>query len=352
VSSKRDGTDDDARGEMKATNTQVLFRREPHGLPVPEDFEIVETPVPDLAAGELLIRNLYLSLDPYMRMLMGGGWTYSGRTLTAGQVMVGRTVGVVSESRQPDFKPGDRVIGRVGWQTYAVSDGKGLDFKIAPRNDIPLTAYLGACGSNGVTAWIGIKIIGDPKPGETVLVSAAAGSVGSAAGQIAKTMGCRAIGIAGGRKKCGILTAEFGFDAACDYQRDDLGKQIHAAASAGVDVYFDNVGGKVLDTVLPCLNRGARVPVCGVLSQYNAEGEPYGVKNTRLIFDKKLRLQGFLLSDYRELWGRARAELEELVASGRLRYRETIAKGIANAPQAFIDMLQGRNIGKQLVQLT
>lgn len=337
---------------MQPTNTQVLFRREPHGFPTPDDFEIVKTTLADLAAGQFLISNLYLSLDPYMRMLMGGGWTYSGKPMTPGQVMVGRVLGVVIESKNLDFGPGEHVVGRLGWQTHAVSDGTDLDFKVTRKRDIPLTAYLGACGSNGVTAWAGLKMIGEPKAGETVLVSAAAGSVGSAVGQIAKAMGCRAIGIAGGQKKCGIVTEEFGLDACCDYKRDDLAAQIRAAASDGVDVYFDNVGGKMLDTVLPCLNRGARVPVCGVLSQYNAEVEPYGVKNTRLIFDKKLRLQGFLLSDYRELWSQARAELEELVASGRLRYRETIAKGIENAPEAFIGMLQGRNIGKQLVQLT
>lgn len=337
---------------MKPTNTQVLFRREPRGFPVPEDFEIVEATVPNVAAGQFLISNLYLSLDPYMRMLMGGGWTYSGSTMSVGQVMVGRTLGVVTESRHPDFKPGEHVVGRWGWQTYVVSDGSNLDFSVARRDGVPLTAYLGACGSNGVTAWLGLKMIGDPKPGETVLVSAAAGSVGSAAGQIAKAMGCRAIGIVGGREKCSIVTEEFGFDACCDYKRDDLSEQIRAAATNGVDVYFDNVGGKVLDTVLPCLNRGARVPVCGVLSRYNAEGEAYGVKNTHLIFDKKLRVQGFLLSDYRELWSRARAELEDLIASRRLRYRETIASGMENAPQAFIDMLKGRNIGKQLVQVT
>ncbi len=164
-------------------------------------------------------------------------------------------------------------------------------------------------------------------------------------------MGCRAIGIAGGEEKCRIVTDEFGFDACCDYKRGDLAEQIQSVASEGVDVYFDSVGGEMLDTVLPCLNRAARVPVCGVLCQYNAEDECYGVKNTRLIFDKKLRLQGFLLSDYREMWGEARAELEEWVASGRLRYRETIATGIENAPEAFIGMLKGHNIGKQLVQL-
>lgn len=336
---------------MQRTNTQVLFRREPHGFPTPEDFEIVNTPIPGLVAGQVLISNLYLSLDPYMRMLMGGGWTYSGKPMTPGQVMVGRVLGVVLESKNPDFGPGEHVVGRLGWQTHAISDGTDFDFKVTRKHDIPLSAYLGVCGSNGVTAWAGLKMIGEPKAGETVLVSAAAGSVGSAVGQIAKAMGCRAIGIAGGQEKCGIVTKEFGFDACCDYKRDDLATQIRAVASDGVDVYFDNVGGKMLDTVLPCLNRGARVPVCGVLSQYNVEGEAYGIKNTRLIFDKKLRLQGFLLSDYRELWGQARAELEELVASGHLRYRETIAKGIENAPGAFIGMLQGHNIGKQLVQL-
>lgn len=337
---------------MKPTNTQVLFRREPQGFPTLADFEIVHTALPDVAAGEFLLRNLYLSLDPYMRMLMGGGWTFRGRPMNPGEVMVGRVLGEVVASNNPEFRPGEHIVGRLGWQTYAVSDGSDLDFKVVPKDGIPLTAYLGACGSTGVTAWAGLKLIGDPKPGETVLVSAAAGSVGSTAGQIAKAMGCRAIGIAGGKEKCRIVTDEFGFDGCCDYKRGDLAAQIRTAAAAGIDVYFDNVGGEMLDTVLPQLNKHARVPVCGVLSQYNAAGEPYGVKNTRLIFDKSLRLQGFLLSDYRQQWDQARVELEELVAAGRLRYRETIAKGIENAPEAFIGMLHGRNIGKQLVQLT
>ena len=337
---------------MKPMNTQVLFRREPRGFPVADDFEIVETGLPDPGPGQFLVGSQFLSLDPYMRMLMGGGWTFLGSAMVPGQVMVGRVLGKVLESRNPGFTPGDHVVGRLGWQTHVVSDGKDLDFKVVPKDSIPLTAYLGACGSNGVTAWTGLKIIGEPKEGETVLVSAAAGSVGSAVGQIAKAMGCRTIGIAGGPEKCRIVTGEFGFDACCDYKRDDLGEQIGAAAGDGVDVYFDNVGGAMLDTVLPHLNRLARVPVCGVLSQYNAEGEPYGVTNTRLIFDKSLRIQGFLQSNYRETWDQARAELEDLVASGRLRYRETIAKGLGNAPEVFIGMLRGRNLGKQLVKLT
>ncbi len=315
------------------------------------DFEIVETELPELAPNQFLVRGLYLSLDPYMRMLMGGGWEFRGHSMTPGEVMVGRVLGEVLESNNSDFAPGEHLVGSFGWQTYAVSDGSNVEFKVVPKEAIPPTAYLGACGSNGLTAWAGLKMIGEPKPGETVLVSAAAGSVGSAVGQIAKAMNCRAIGIAGGAEKCGIVTEEFGFDACCDYKGGNLATQIAAAANDGVDVYFDNVGAEMLDTVLPLLNKFARVPVCGVLSQYNAEGERYGVKNTRLIFDKSLRLQGFLVSQYRELWDRARAELEDLVASGALRYRETIADGIENAPEAFIGMLNGRNLGKQLVRL-
>jgi len=336
---------------MVEKNVQVLFRREPRGLPVVEDFEIVETAVPVPAAGELLVRGRYLSLDPYMRMLMGGGWTFLGSGMTPGQVMVGRVLGEVVESRDPNYAPGELVVGRLGWQTHALATATALDFKVVPRKGVPPTAYLGACGSNGTTAWAGLKMIGAPKPGETVLVSAAAGSVGSAVGQIAKVLGCRALGIAGGAEKCRIVTQEFGFDACCDYKAGDLASQLRAAAPDGIDVYFDNVGGEMLDTVLPLLNAHARVPVCGVLSQYNAEGDTYGVTNTRLIFDKRLRLQGFLNSDYRDLWDQARAELEEWVASGRLRTREDIAEGLENAPAAFIGLLQGRNQGKQLVRL-
>ncbi len=337
---------------MVERNLQVLFRRVPRGLPVAEDFEIVETAVPEPAAGELLVRGCYLSLDPYMRMLMGGGWTFLGSGMTPGQVMVGRALGEVVESRDPGFAPGDLVVGRLGWQTHALATAKTLDFKVVPREGVPPTAYLGACGSNGTTAWAGLKLIGAPKPGETVLVSAAAGSVGSAVGQIAKVLGCRALGIAGGTEKCRIVTGEFGFDACCDYKAGDLAGQLRTAAPEGIDVYFDNVGGEMLDTILPLLNPYARIPVCGVLSQYNAQGDRYGVTNTRLIFDKRLRLQGFLNGDFRDSWDQARDELEELVAGGRLRYREDIAEGLENAPAAFIGLLQGRNQGKQLVRLS
>lgn len=335
-----------------AKNTQVLFRREPQGLPVGDDFEIVEKALPELGENQFLIENRYLSLDPYMRMLMGGGWTYSGTFLSSGDLMVGRVLGEVVESRNPDFKPGDHIVGRLGWQTHAVSDGSDLDFKLVPKPGIPLSAYLGACGSTGVTAWVGLKVIAGVTPEDTVLVSAAAGSVGSAVGQIAKAMGCTVIGIAGGAEKCALVVQEFGFDACVDYKADDLDGQLASAVPGGIDIYFDNVGGEILDTVMAHCNKSARIPVCGVLSEYNGEGEPYGLKNTRLIFDKSLRIEGFVLSAHRDKSAQARAELEELILAGKLKYRETIADGIANAPEAFIGLLQGKNLGKQLVKFS
>lgn len=336
---------------MKAISTQVLFKRRPEGYPTTADFEIAESELPEPGANQFLVKGHYLSLDPYMRMLMCDDWQFRGYSMKPGEVMVGRVLAEILESNNAGFEPGEHVVGSFGWQTHAVSDGANVDFKVVPKHGIPLTAYLGACGSNGLTAWAGLKMIGEPKAGETVLVSAAAGSVGSAVGQIAKSMDCRAIGIAGGTEKCRIVTEEFGFDACCDYKSGDLSRQIAGAAGDGIDVYFDNVGADMLDCILPLLNKNARVPVCGVLSQYNARGEPYGVRNTRLIFDKSLRLQGFLVSQYRDRWDEGRAELEALVASGHLRYRETVASGIENAPEAFIGMLEGRNIGKQLVEL-
>ncbi len=336
---------------MASHNTRVLFQRVPHGLPVIQDFRIERGPVPAPGDGEFLVRNRHLSLDPYMRMLMDPAWTFRGSSLAPGDLMVGRTLAEVVTSRHRDFSPGDLMVGNYGWQTHAVGNGSGIDFRITPRDGVPLTAYLGACGSNGVTAWVGLKLIGEPREGETVLVSAAAGSVGSAVGQLAKAWGCRAVGIAGGEDKCRVVTGEFGFDACCDYKAPALADQIRAAAPDGVDVYFDNVGGQMLDTVLTVLNPLARVPVCGVLSTYNASGNYHGVKNTRLIFDRRLKLQGFLQSQFAGHRDAARAELEDLVATGRLRYRETVAEGIENAPAAFIGMLQGMNTGKQLVIL-
>ncbi|MDH3579070.1 MAG: NADP-dependent oxidoreductase [Hyphomicrobiales bacterium] len=333
------------------TNTQVLFKSHPEGLPSADNFEIVQAETPALEDGQFLAENIYLSLDPYMRMLMGGGWTYSGPGMSPGDLMVGRILGRVIETRNADYRQGDHVVGRLGWQTHAISDGTDLDFKVEPKEGVPLSAYLGACGSTGITGWAGVKMVGKAKAGETVLVSAAAGSVGSAAGQVAKALGARAVGIAGGADKCKLVREEFGFDACCDYKADDLAGQIAQACPDGVDVYFDNVGGPVLDAALANLNKRARVPVCGVLSAYNDAGERYGVKNLHLVFDKSLSIQGFLLLDYRDKWAEARAQLEDMIVAGTLKYRETIAEGIDNAPEAFIGMLQGANLGKQLVKL-
>ncbi len=330
----------------------VLFRRFPEGLPKETDFEIVTRDLPALADGQFLIENRFLSLDPYMRMQMGGGWTYSGSSLKPGDPMVGRILGEVVESRNPDYKPGDKVVGRLGWRTHAISDGKDLDFKVEPKPGVPLSAYLGACGSNGVTAWVGLKVVGGCKPNDTVIVSAAAGSVGSAVGQIAKAMGCKVYGLAGGPDKCAVVTGEFDFDGCVDYKVADWPAKLKDMQPDGFDVYFDNVGGEMLDAIMAQMKKGGRIPVCGVLSEYNAAGETYGLKNTRLIFDKSLRIEGFVLSGHKDKWGQARAELEDLVASGKLKYRETIAEGIDDAPAAFIGMLQGKNLGKQLVRLS
>jgi NADPH-dependent curcumin reductase CurA len=332
------------------TNTQVLFKSHPQGMPIQDNFDIVRVDMPPLKEGQFLLENIYLSLDPYMRMLMGGGWTYSGPGMTLGQLMVGRVLGKVIETKNADYTIGDHVVGRLGWQSHAISDGKYLDFMVEPKDDVPLSAYLGACGSTAVTGWVGIKVVGKPAQGEAVLVSAAAGSVGSAAGQIAKAMGCRTVGIAGGPEKCKLVEEVFEFDACCDYKADDLAGQIAAACPDGVDVYFDNVGGPVLDAALVNLNKYARVPVCGVLSAYNDKGEHYGMTNLHHVFDKTLNIQGFLLSDHRDKWHEARTELEEMIASGSMKYRETIAQGIENAPEAFIGMLAGANVGKQLVK--
>ena len=332
-------------------NIQVLFKSAPEGLPTEDNFEIKRAPMPSIGEGQFLLRNLYLSLDPYQRMLMGGGWTYSGGDLKPGDLMVGRILGEVIESKNPDYPIGTYCVGRLGWQTHAVSDGSNLDFTIPRDSKIPLSAYMGAAGSTGVTAWVGLKVTGQMKPSDTVLISAAAGSVGSAAGQIAKAFGCNVIGIAGGPVKCKIVTDVFGFDACVDYKAPDLTGQIKAAAPEGVDLYFDNVGGDVLSAALANMNKGGRIPLCGVLAAYNVEGEAPKVANMGKIFDKSLRIEGFVQTQYKDHWDEARAELIDLIQSGKLAYRETIADGIDAAPSAFIGMLQGANVGKQLVQL-
>lgn len=329
-------------------NLQVLLANRPKGVPQESDFRLVETDVPKIGDGQLLVRNLYLSLDPYMRGRMNDAKSYA-KSVELGAVMVGGAVGEVVESRHPSFKPGDKVVGPFGWQLYAVSDGTGVQ-KVDDRH-VPLSAYLGVLGMPGVTAYIGLLDIGQPKAGETVVVSAASGAVGSAVGQIAKIKGCRAVGIAGGTEKCRYVVEELGFDACVDYKAGRLWDDLSAATPKGIDIYFENVGGEIFDTVLRRLNAFARIPLCGVISQYNAT-EPYGVKNIGSLLVNRVKLQGFIVFDHLPRWPAALNDLAQWVAEGKLKYRETVVQGLQNAPAAFIGLLGGKNFGKQLVKLT
>jgi hypothetical protein len=282
-----------------------------------------------------------------MRGRMNEAKSYA-KPVELGAVMVGGAVGEVIASRHPKFKPGDKVVGPFGWQHYALSEGTGV-LKIADTR-IPLTAHLGAVGMPGVTAYIGLLDLAQPKAGETVVVSAASGAVGSAVGQIAKLRGCRAVGIAGGPEKCRYVTGELGFDACVDYKAGRLWEDLSQATPKGIDVYFDNVGGETLDTVLRRLNTFARITMCGLVSQYNAT-EPYGLKNAGALLVNRARLQAFIVSDHLPRWPAALGELAQWVADGKIKYRETVAEGLRNAPAAFIGMLEGKNFGKQLVRL-
>jgi hypothetical protein len=264
-----------------------------------------------------------------------------------GETMIGGTAGEVVESRHPNFEVGDQVVGMLGWQEYAVSDGTGL-VKVDSRA-IPLSAYLGAVGMPGVTAWYGLNRIIEPKAGETVVVSAASGAVGTVVGQLARLAGCRAVGIAGGPDKCRFVVEELKFDNCIDYKNQDLAAALKAACPGGIDGYFENVGGRVMDAVLPCLNPFGRIALCGLIAGY--AGEPIAISNPRWFLISRLKLQGFIVSEHMELWPRALTELGAHVAAGRLRYRESIAHGLESAPQAFLGLLEGRNFGKQLVKL-
>lgn len=330
-----------------AINRQIRFAKRPEGIPGAECFALTEEPVGAPADGQVLVRNDYVSVDPYIRMRMEARDSYAP-VMKLGEILVGRTVGQVIESRAATVPVGTWVVGRLGWQDYSLAAAAEVEAVDVTR--APPSAYLGALGSTGITAWIGLMEFGRPKAGETVLVSAASGAVGSVVGQLARRHGCRAVGIAGGPRKCAVVRDEFGFDACVDYKADDFAARLAAAVPEGVDIYFDNVGGPILDAVLPLLRNGARIPLCGLVSQYNAT-EPYGVKNLREIFNHRVTMRGFVLSDHRDLWPRATRELTEAYAAGELRHRETITDGLENAPQAFIDMLGGANTGKQLVRL-
>jgi NADPH-dependent curcumin reductase CurA len=336
---------------MMSTNPQVVLASRPVGAVREDDFSVVESAMPGPVAGQMLVRNDWLSLDPYMRGRMSDAKSYA-RSVAIGEVMVGGTAGEVIESHHPGFKAGDKVVGALGWQRYAVSDGTGLMKIDNPL--VPMSAYLGVLGMPGVTAWMGLLDIGQPKPGETVVVSAAAGAVGSVVGQLAKIKGCRAVGIAGGAAKCKHVVEDLGFDACVDYKAGNLAADLGAALTngknKGIDVYFDNVGGDVLDAVLPHMNAFSRIPLCGLISQYSAT-EAYGVKQFRSFLVNRIRLQGFICFDRLDLWPQAMRELGGWLGEGKLQYRESVAQGLAAAPRAFIGLLRGENLGKQLVRL-
>jgi hypothetical protein len=328
-------------------NRQIVLASRPEGEVRPENFRLVEAPTPTPAAGEVLVRNLYLSLDPYMRGRMSAAKSYA-KHVEIGEVMVGQTVGEVVESRAPGFAPGDKVLTSLGWQLHGVA--KAADVHRVDASRAPLTYYLGALGMPGMTAWFGLREIGQPRPGETVVVSAASGAVGSVVGQLAKSMGCRAVGIAGGAEKCAYVTEVLGFDACVDHRAGNLHDDLRAACPGGVDVYFDNVGGPVLDTLLRLMNLRSRIVVCGLISEYNAT-EPYGLRNIRAVLVNRIRMQGMIVFDWADRYAEAVHGLGTLYAAGRLKYRETIAEGLEQAPGALIGLLRGRNFGKQLVRL-
>ena len=334
-------------------NAQWLLASRPTGEPSADNFKWVETPVPELADGQVLVRHHYMSLDPYMRGRMNDGKSYA-QPQALNEVMGGGTVGEVLASRHPKFVAGDTVLGMGGWQQYRVVDaGQPGVLQKVDASAIPLQAYLGAVGMPGVTAWYGLVRIIQPKAGSTVVVSAASGAVGSMVGQLAKARGARAVGIAGGADKCRYVTDELGFDACIDYKQHadlrSLSSALKQACPNGIDGHFENVGGMILDAVMQRANAFCRVAMCGMISGYN--GQPIPLAAPQLILTNRMTVEGFIVSEHMLDWPEALKELGSGVASGALKYRETVAPGLAAAPEAFLGLLKGRNFGKQLVKL-
>lgn len=325
---------------------RIVLASRPRGVVVPENFRLEEVAVPTLAEGQLLVRNHYLSLDPYMRGRMSDAKSYAPPQ-ALDQTMIGGTVGEVVESRHPGFAVGEFVAGMFGWAEMGVSDGEGLR-KVDPGH-APLSANLGVIGMPGMTAWFGMHEILRPRLGETVVVSAASGAVGSAVGQLAKLAGCRAVGIAGGKEKCDYAVRELGFDACVDYKAGNLKADLAAATPNGIDAIFENVGGEVFDTALGRTNAFARVALCGLLAGYTGAEIP--IRNAKKLLLNRVTLRGFIVTEHMDLWPQGLSEMGRLVAAGKLKYRETISQGLASAPESLIGLLQGRNLGKQLVKL-
>jgi NADPH-dependent curcumin reductase CurA len=334
-------------------NQRIVLASRPAGEASVDNFRLEIVPVPALQEGQVLVRNHHLSLDPYMRMRMNEGKSYAAPQ-AIGEPMIGGTVGEIVDSQHAGFAVGDKVVGMGGWQEYTVLNAAtpGVLRKV-DASVIPLSAYLGAVGMPGVTAWVGLIHLIEPKAGETIVVDAASGAVGGVVGQLAKARGCRAVGLAGGADKCAYVVNELGFDACIDYKQHhdfaSLAAALDEAAPNGVDGLFENVGGLILNVVLSRMNAFGRVALCGKISGY--DGQPMPITDPRLLLTQRLKLQGFIVSEHMQLWPGALKELGGLVASGKLKYRETVAQGIAAAPEAFLGLLKGKNFGKQLVKL-
>lgn len=333
---------------METKNMQVLLARRPVGAPRLEDFDVVANNLPRAAAGQILVRNRYLSLDPYMRGRMDDRASYA-EPVKLGDVMVGEAVGEVVDTRLDGFTPGDLVVGPFGWQQYSLSEGR--DVRSITDKRMPASLYLSVLGMPGVTAYVGLLDFGQPKAGETVVVTAASGAVGSVVGQIAKNMGCRVVGIAGGAEKCRYVVDELGLDACVDYKAGTLSADLKTACPKGIDVCFENVGGKIFDTILFQINPFARIALCGLISLYNATNV-YRMAGLSSLLINRATLRGFIISDHLDRWPAALKDLSKWVLEGHIKYRESITEGLQNAPAAFIGLLEGKNFGKQLVKVS
>ncbi|WP_243978748.1 NADP-dependent oxidoreductase [Vibrio natriegens] len=337
-----------------ALNRRIVLASRPHGAPTTENFRLEEVAKPVPKDGEMLLRTVYLSLDPYMRGRMSDAKSYA-EPVAIDDVMVAGTVFQVEVSNHPDYEAGEWVLAyTVGWQDYAISTGE-MVIKLGKNPQNPSYA-LGVAGMPGFTAYMGLLDIGQPKPGETIVVASATGPVGSTVGQIAKLKGCRVVGIAGGEEKCRYAKEELGFDECIDHKADDFAQQLKNACDNGIDVYFENVGGKVFDAVLPLLNTNARIPVCGLISQYNATELPQGTDHLPLlmvnILTKRIKVQGFIIfDDYGHRYDEFAQDMNQWLAEGKIQYREQLVQGLENAPDAFIGLLEGKNFGKVVVQV-
>ncbi|ELK8599481.1 NADP-dependent oxidoreductase [Vibrio vulnificus] len=334
------------------TNRQIVLASRPVGAPTADNFALTQSDIPTPAQGEMLLRSVYLSLDPYMRGRMSDAKSYA-EPVGIDEVMVGGTVCQVEASNHAEFEVGEWVLAYTGWQDYAISNGEGL-IKLGKQPSHPSYA-LGVMGMPGFTAYMGLLDIGQPKEGDTLVVAAATGAVGSMVGQIGKLKGCRVIGIAGGEEKCQFAKETLGFDECIDHKATDFAEQLAKVCHNGIDIYFENVGGKVFDAVMPLLNTGARIPLCGLISQYNATSLPEGPDRMSMLMAqlliKRIKMQGFIIfDDYGHRYGEFAADMTQWLAQGKIHYREHLVQGLENAPDAFIGLLEGKNFGKMVVQ--